>query len=75
VNGDGYTDIFTTNFSQSGTGGDVVTTSRIGFWMNLYTTSASWRYYEVKIWDIMGKGTSLPDPFLTVALVENLTIA
>jgi hypothetical protein len=74
INGDGFSDIMSVTFDQTGSGGSAVRTSTIGFYMNTYTGgSQSWRYFQVHSWPIVGNtGGSTPDPWVVVAVAANL---
>jgi hypothetical protein len=74
INGDGFSDIMTVTFDETGSGSGATRTSTIGFYMNTYTGgSQSWRYFAVHSWPIVGNtGGSLPDPWVVVAVAANL---
>ncbi len=74
INGDGYTDIFTVNYTTTGANDPKV--SKIGFYMNLWSgTGMYWRYFHVKTWTIDAPSGSAKDPWVCILSVINLTVA
>lgn len=68
VNGDGYTDLLTCNYTTSGS----MLVSKIGFFMNLYSGGPVWRYYQVKIWTIEKPTGTAKDPYIDVVVATSL---
>jgi hypothetical protein len=70
INGDGFTDILVTNYTETTTSNNYV-----GFYMNLWDGSNSyWRYFSVKSWFI-GKATgSHKETWITITSAANLTV-
>lgn len=74
INGDGYTDIFTTNYTAAGAQDPRI--SKIGFYMNLWTGSSMyWRYFQVKSWSIDPPSGQAKDPWVCIVTVANLTVS
>jgi hypothetical protein len=68
VNGDGFTDLLTCNYTISGT----ILISKIGFFMDLYSGGPVWRYYLVKTWGIEKPTGSAKNPYIDIALAASL---
>jgi len=71
VNGDGFTDLVTCNYTTDGT----ILISKIGFFMDLYSGGPVWRYYLVKTWSIERPTGSAKNPYIDIALAASLASA
>jgi len=69
VNGDGFTDLLTCNYTSVGT----ILVSKIGFYMNLFSgEDPVWRYYLVKTWAIEKPTGTAKNPYIDIALASSL---
>jgi hypothetical protein len=76
MNGDGYDDLLVCNYTVTGSGISMVSTSYVGFYMNLYTGSGSqsWRYYLCRSWTVTGNaGQNMSPPIIDVVLAAKMT--
>lgn len=69
VNGDGFTDLLTCNYTTDGT----LLISKMGFYMDLYSGGPVWRYYMVKTWSIEKPTGSAKNPYIDIVLAASLT--
>lgn len=73
INGDGYTDILTTNLTITGTTGLYI--SYLGFYMNLWTGSEmSFRYFLVHDWTNDRPEGKVKNPFVTISIATNMVV-
>jgi hypothetical protein len=68
INGDGFTDLLTCNYTTAGT----QLVSKIGYYMNLYSGGPVWRYYAVKMWQIDKPTGSAKDPYIDIVVASSL---
>jgi hypothetical protein len=77
MNGDGYADLLVCNYTVSGSGINIVSTSYVGFYMNLYTGDGtqSWRYYLCRTWVVVGSGgQNMSPPLINIVLAAKMTV-
>ena len=70
VNGDGFTDILTVNYTTSGSN----TVNRVGYFMNLWSNgNPSWRYYSVREWALPTQpGGESKNPWVDIVMAANV---
>jgi len=76
MNGDGYEDLLVCNYTITGSGITMESTSYVGLYLNLYTGSGiqSWRYYLGRSWIVIGNaGNGMSPPIIDVVLAAKMT--
>ena len=74
INGDGLSDVLVSNCSTTGSGGNVKMVSKVGFFMNLYSTSQNWRYFIVKGWIVDAPGGGAISPWIDIVVCTKLSV-
>jgi hypothetical protein len=74
INGDGLSDVLVSNCTTTGSGGNMKYISKVGFFMNLYSTSQNWRYFLVKGWSIDAPGGGAISPYIDILVCTKLAV-
>jgi len=74
INGDGLSDVLVSNCTTTGSGGNIKYVSKVGFFMNLYSTSQNWRYFVVKSWNVDAPSGGAINPYIDIVVCTKLSV-
>jgi len=74
INGDGLSDVLVCNYTTFGTNPNMKMVSKVGFFMNMYSGSQTWRYFLVRQWSVDQPSGGAVNPYIDTVVCTKLSV-